>query len=300
MKSVKFASLVKARILVVLIPVRDKLLKCLGRTDFETIYFEGGLGSQILTYIEFLLSPRKVDLKYFKHPPIGDHIGPDIWDWELDRYGIKLDDFSEYENSKPFNPWITRRPSTLEYSSRVQRRSSIEKLKPHKNIQEHFPINTPALIKALEEFEIELDKTVSIHIRRGDYVRVASRLVEYREYENVLKSISLQPNYKLLFLSDSELPSEVKEYFKKVFADRKVEFFSENDISTHLTHDLMRMSKVLITANSTFSISAGLLSDANSLVLSPIEFFGGEDGYLKSRIFNRYGQFFVLGKNFLI
>ena len=291
---------VKELIINYVIRFREQILCTLGRTDYETIYFEGGLGSQILSYIDFANNPRRVDLSYFRFPPVADNAGPDIWQWELHRYGIKLDDFSEYENSKPFNPWITRRPSTLEYSSRVQRRSSIEKLKPHKNIQEHFPINTPALIKALEEFEIELDRTVSIHIRRGDYVRVASRLVEYREYENVLKSISLQPNYKLLFLSDSELPSEVKEYFKKVFADRKVEFFSENDISTHLTHDLMRMSKVLITANSTFSISAGLLSDANSLVLSPIEFFGGEDGYLKSRIFNRYGQFFVLGKNFLI
>ncbi len=292
------SSWAKARILTFLIPLRDRILKLLRRTDFETIYFEGGLGSQILAYIEFVNSPRQVDFSYFRHTRKRDSDGPDVWEWELDRYGITIDGFKQYEKNKPFNPWITRRPSTLEFSKILQFDSRLQKLVIPKNVQEIFPINYTELSKILEKHKLSLDKTIVIHVRRGDYVRVASRLIKYEEYTNLLKTINFPLNFELVFLSDSELSEEVKTYFKEMFPNRILKFYSEKDMSNSVSHDIMRMCKVLITANSTFSISAGLLSDENTIVFSPLEFFGGEDGYMQSRIFNRYGNFLVMQRDF--
>ena len=86
MKVSKYLYQVKQKTLKIVIPIRSRLLKILRRTDLETIYFEGGLGSQILAYIDFLSSPRKVDLSYFRTPPNHSVNGPDIWGWELSLY----------------------------------------------------------------------------------------------------------------------------------------------------------------------------------------------------------------------
>lgn len=275
--------------------LREKILRILSRTDFDTIYFEGGLGSQILAYIDFLSSPRKVDLSYFRNPPDHSVNGPDIWEWELSRYGIELNDLSKFENSKPFNPWIIRRPSTLEFSNSLT--NSEKKLLVPNDIKSVLPVDHKNLQLTLTKFQINLDRTITIHIRRGDYERVASRLVEIHEYTDLLEVLLKDNNFDLLFLSDSELPQKVMSSLTESFQQNKLKFFSNFDITTHQAHDLMRMSRILITANSTFSISAGLLSEENTTVYSPILFFGGKYGYSQSRTFNCYGEFFVMRNN---
>lgn len=291
----KYLYQVKQKTLKIVIPFRSGLLKFLRRTDFETIYFEGGLGSQILAYIDFLSSPRKVDLSYFRTPPKQSVNGPDIWGWELSRYGIELNDFSEFENSRPFNPWITRRPSSLEFSNRLTHNE--KKRRVPDDVKNRLPIDLKNLQHVLLNFDINLDRTLTVHVRRGDYERVASRLVEIDEYTGLLELLLNDNNLDILVLSDTEIPQKIKNYLIERFQQNKLKFFSNSDITTHQAHDLMRMSRILITANSTFSISAGLLSEENTTVYSPILFFGGKYGYSQSRTFNRYGEFFVMRKN---
>lgn len=288
----KYLYKVKQETLKIVIPIRSGLLKFLRRTDLETIYFEGGLGSQILAYIDFLRSPRKVDLSYFRTPPSNSVNGPDIWGWELSRYGIELNDFSEFEKSKPFNPWITRRPSSLEFSNSLTNNEK-KPIVPD-DLKDRLPVDLINLQLAVAKFDINLDRTITVHIRRGDYERVASRLIEIDEYSDLLEKILKDNSFDILFLSDTEVARKIQDDLTERFQQNNLKFFSNSNISTHLAHDLMRMSRILITANSTFSISAGLLSEEYTTVYSPILFFGGENGYIKSRIFNRYGQFFVM------
>jgi hypothetical protein len=295
MKFSKYVFQFKQKTLKIVIPIRSKMLKILRRTDLETIYFEGGLGSQILAYIDFLSSPRKVDLSYFRTPPDHSANGPDIWGWELSRYGIELNDFSEFEKSKPFNPWITRRPSSLEFSNSLTN-SEKKSLVPN-DVKSILPVDLNNLRISLAKFDINLERTVTVHVRRGDYERVASRLVEIGEYTDLLEVILKDNTFDILFLSDTEIPQKIKKDLSERFQQNKLKFFSDTDITTHQAHDLMRMSRILITANSTFSISAGLLSEENTTVYSPILFFGGKYGYRQSRSFNRYGEFFVMRKN---
>lgn len=160
-----------------------------------------------------------------------------------------------------------------------------------------MPIDLNNLQRALTKFDVNLDRTITVHVRRGDYERVASRLVEIGEYTNLLEVLLKDSNLDILFLSDTEIPQKIKNDLSERFKQNKLKFFSNTDITTHQAHDLMRMSRILITANSTFSISAGLLSEENTTVYSPILFFGGKTGYSQSRTFNRYGEFFVMRKS---
>ena len=273
---------------------RERVLRLFQRTDFETIFFEGGLGSQIIAFLDFQTNPRKVDLSYFRKPPVAEKSGPDIWQWELSRYGINLDDFVEFENPKPFNSWITRRPSSTDVSRKIiENENGARPFFPN-NFKNLFPIDFEETRKVLEEFKINLTTTITIHIRRGDYERVSSRLVEFSQYVELVESLLKFNTFNLLFLSDTEIPQEIRNDLCSKFQKSEVRFLSNSHISANQAHNLMRMSRILITANSTFSISAGLLSEEETIVFSPLRFFGGKDGCLKSFIFNRYGEFFVM------
>ena len=284
----------KSYTLRLIVLAREIVLKLFHRTDFETIFFEGGLGSQIIAYIDFQTNPRKVDLSYFRNPRLAEKNGPDIWQWELTRYGISLDDFVKFENPKPFNPWITRRPSSIDFSRQIIKNENGARPLFPDYLKSLFPINFEETRKVLEEFKINLTTTITIHIRRGDYERVSSKLVEFSQYAELLESLIKINAFDLLFLSDTEIPQDVKNDLCSKFQKSEIRFLSNSHISANQAHDLMRMSRILITANSTFSISAGLLSEEETIVYSPLRFFGGKDGYLKSLTFNRYGEFFVM------
>jgi hypothetical protein len=296
MKITQIISWLKNKLLNSIISARDKALKKLGRTDFETIYFEGGLGSQILSYLEFLKKPRNIDVSYFENPPIQGMQGPDIWAWELDRYGISIHDLSPYKRTVKFNPWKSRRPSILELSEKESDVDYNSKEINGSNLQSNFPINEIQLQDFINQFKIDIVKLTTVHVRRGDYERVASKILGIKEYFNLLMNISHHISHEIIFLSDTKIPAHEIELLNSTLPDKRLLFFSNEEMPLGLAHDLMRRSKILITANSTFSISAGLLSDVSSLVFSPIMFFGGENGYRNSRLFNRNGDFFVVRK----
>jgi hypothetical protein len=280
-------------ITILKIKIRSSLLRLFRRIDQDSVYFEGGLGSQILAYCDFLSNPRNVNLSYFKNPPTPTGIGPDIWKWELDRYGIELSSLFEYEKNRDEVQRYTLRETPLETALKILQEKAINQIN-YAEYKDKFPINKERLDSIAKKIGIKIDGLTMIHIRRGDYERVASKVVGINEYVDFLNSISTFILGDVLFASDTELESQDQERLKKCFNVKKVLFFFGDQLPNGITHDLMRSSSILITANSTFSISAGFLSSERTLVFSPIEFFGGADGYIKSRIFNRYGEFFVL------
>ena len=287
----------KVALIRLILPLRENILRILGRTDFDTIYFEGGLGSQLLSYIEFLKSPRKVDLTYFRNPPISYRLGPDVWKWELHQFGVQIDDLKEYENNTSFNPWITRRPSSKELYKEKFSESRLDNRSENLDLRNHFPIDYAQIKLITDKYNLNLATTIAIHVRRGDYERVASRLIEYGEYKKLLLSITTLVDYDLIVISDSNIPIGVQNDLVETFSKRKVVFLPNLEISAKGAHDLMRVSRILVTANSTFSISAGLLSLDETVVFSPIQFFGGENGYLNSRIFNSNGEFYLMRRH---
>ena len=159
---------------------------------------------------------------------------------------------------------------------------------------ELFPIDKAATSKILSHYGIAGNNFDAIHIRKGDYLRVASRVITVSENAAILTKLRNQLSKELFVFSDTALSESEKEVVKVAAPHSNTHFLSEDDLEGGTVHDLMRLSKVLITANSTFSLSAGILASKETVVYSPLLFFGGKDDYLKSRIFNQAGDYFVL------
>jgi hypothetical protein len=129
-----------------------------------------------------------------------------------------------------------------------------------------------------------------VHVRRGDYINVASHLVSGSMLANVASKFT-GLIHRVLILSDSPLnPDEFRELqtnFKDGF------HIIDDDSNPALAHSLMRNAKVLICSNSQFSLSAGLLSDG--LVILPKVWYGKGGRHLNNIIDNS-GDFLVLRK----
>jgi hypothetical protein len=253
------------------------LLTKLHLIDKHTIYFEGGLGSQILSFIEFQekiknsAKPVFVNLDYFSgiSSDYTNKAGLSMWSWKLNYYGIYQSSFEQTNFYMKFvNKYLlTRSKSTSEvfYNFREIKKHQYEDL---------FPINKIAIGTYLES--IVGSKNVEycvVHIRRGDYLNVATRVVSVDELTRLIKKIQhLLPNI-ILISSDSNLTSPEKEKLAECLPGFTYKYIGPSE-SPFLVHDLMRTSKVLIASNSTFSFSAGLLANDDCLVFFPTKYFG--------------------------
>jgi hypothetical protein len=245
--------------------------------DKQTVYFEGGLGSQILSYIiysERLKSKNvmvPVDIEYFREVT-SDFIEKDglsKWSWKLKKYGVDISNFSENSKfKKKIKKYFFVRPlnSTYDFYN-FRETKSLEYIGK-------LPID-------LENIKNYLEKTFSspsnnfgiIHIRRGDYLKVASSIIKVEEIVDlILKIKNLMPK-NILIASDSLLEKPEIELLNVTLTEFNYVFISPNE-SDLLIHDLMRYSKVLIASNSTFSFTAGLLSSKDCLFFFPTKYFG--------------------------
>jgi len=245
--------------------------------DRHTIYFEGGLGSQILSFIEFQEKtknsdkPVTVNLDYFLgvSSDYTNEAGLSIWSWKLNHYGIDQSIF-EQQNfyKKLLNKYLLTRINSISevfYSFRETKKRQYENL---------FPINKIAISTYLES--IVGSKSVDycvVHIRRGDYLNVATKVIAVDEITRLIQKIKHLLPRIILISSDSYLTLAEKDKLAECLFGF-IHKYIEPSESPFLVHDLMRTSKVLIASNSTFSFSAGLLANDDCLVFFPTKYFG--------------------------
>jgi hypothetical protein len=98
-------------------------------------------------------------------------------------------------------------------------------------------------------------ESVSIHIRRGDYIKInGHHLLPLQYYKEALKLVEGP-----LFIFSDDIPW-CKEYFKGTFVE----------VEDYLSLELMKLCKHNIIANSTFSWWAAYLNEnPNKIVISP-------------------------------
>jgi hypothetical protein len=274
-----------------LIKSHGKFLKILNRVEENMIYIEGGLGSQILGTLEFVNTNKLVDVSYFTNPPQAEDGGPDVWKWQLSRYGIELNYFQNRLRKTPYKWQYFLKPQiqdlNLSTSGNLTNPWSI-------GGRDLFPVDKETTSKLLSNYGIEENSFGAVHIRKGDYLRVASRVISIEQNVAILNKLQAQLPKEMFVFSDTPLEPKEMEALKAAARVSKMIFLSEDDLGSGTVHDLMRSSQVLITANSTFSFSAGILASNETVVYCPMLFFGGQDDYLKSRIFNQTGDYFVM------
>jgi hypothetical protein len=115
--------------------------------------------------------------------------------------------------------------------------------------------------------EIMTCDSLSVHVRRGDYLQQGGfHELPLRYYFQGLSQLSR--NDKVYIFSD-DIPW-CRENFKQDYFREKITFIQMED---YLSFELMRNCKKKVIANSTFSYWAALLSDS-LVVVTPSEWLG--------------------------
>lgn len=255
----------------------------------KIVPFGGGLGAQIFgaMIVEHLRGeegPQNVlgDASYFLQTPKPAKRGEsiNIYAWELDYYGIPI---TRYNDSNPRDfSWLDRKlrihaRRRLEDGSRERVRILREALK--KNWSGVFPIRSAHERESrilLEEGNLP---TAVVHLRRGDYLNVATHIVSDSDVFPLLNKLARGGIRRFLFSSDDPVPLDYfKEHVPGVSAWGEIP--SEDKF---LAHAVMRNADCLVISNSQYSLSAAMLN-GQGMVLMPRVWFGGEHAELNSEL----------------
>lgn len=261
------------------------------------VVFEGGLGSQLIPFLEknYLSSlniPFSVDTSYFDvNQKISKSRGQaDHWSYRLDFYGISLDSLSN--DSVPINSQtevVQDRNFDLWNSDfwRYVSNYGASLLPINFGLLQNFKDSIG--IGATEEYSV-------IHVRRGDYLRVASHIVTDSMWLGFIEKIKSITSGILVITSDSTIPKETKREVARIFrhTPTRVVYLEGQKIDECILHDFMRSANVLVASNSTYSFTAAVLSDPKTFCVIPSIFYGDKELEDINRGFRAAGDFFVL------
>jgi len=234
-----------------------------------TIMIDGGLGSQMIGWIKYHIAKEifadreiQLDLSYFLLEQTEELVpGLTKWKWELDHYGLKLSDLNP--GKKPFL-------TDIAYEKRAQFELPLFQEMAGRSWKHLFPLST----SAIELFRnLELPKEFGVvHLRRGDYLKVGSKIVHETEVSNLLEKISGSLPQTLLVISDSEISDLGFNRIREAAKVGDIKNIIRGDM--HAVHGLMRQSKILIASNSTYSISAALTMTNGGTAIFPANLYG--------------------------
>jgi hypothetical protein len=257
--------------------------------DYILVSFTGGLGAQLLSsaiYYDLIEKGYKVaaDLNYFSKDEKTSVLlknGLTHWNWQLDSFGIKKADFSTFVQKRVVYLPDGHLKSVLACNAFL-----------NLNIKNKFKkLSFDDLTnKCLHEYNFILPKEyfICIHVRRGDYLNVASYIVPEAFFE--LISLKFKGIIEtIIVFTDGELDQSFIRILNNNFS--KVLLFENSCLDPFTTHTIMRHSKVFIGSNSQYSFTAGVLND--NLVIMPKIWFGKELDELNQQII-KLSDFVVL------
>jgi hypothetical protein len=274
------------------------------KVDYHTTYFEGGLGSQILNLIEHENKKSLndnlalTDTSYFNlNETFRYENGLTHWRYRLDHYGIHLKDLRTRDRLSVGTVSNFRRPDSHEYIRDVMIRNL---WKLPNNVNELFPIISSH--KERRRIFFSGKKIINygvLHIRKGDYLKVASKLYSVKNLVSHIRKFHLLIPSTLVIVSDGKISQMdytlIKDSFKDFRKRRLLVFDSTNsDFDETIIHDLMREADFLFTSNSTFSLTAGLLNTRpENFIITPMRFHAGGASF-SNQLFQTFSEFSIL------
>jgi hypothetical protein len=242
------------------------------------VTFSGGMGAQIISaaiyyYLKDTGNSVFADLSYFKNKvslAVEGKIGEvSYWDWQLDIFGISPSSFEVSSESQDYQPQMLK--------DGVEKLAlGLEALRVP-SVKSRFAIPIDIETSALQCLEVKR-KYVCVHIRRGDYINVASHLISSDDlvqiaikFKNLVDSI--------VILSDSKIDDEVQKLMLENFSYVQ----TSDQLDARTSHVVMRNAAILICSNSQFSLTAALLN-AKCVPIIPIEWYGSSDRALQEVI----------------
>lgn len=258
------------------------------RADKPTVVtFTGGMGAQIISaavYFSYQHAQRPVyaDLSYFDEPErVAEEGKPgdcSHWAWQLDPFGLTPSSFTTA-------PKLRKKDVVMLHDGPDKLALGLTGLADAR-VRERFSID--ARLEDLLPAPFS-DSYLCIHIRRGDYVNVATHLVPDSAFVDLAKKFSgLIP--RLAVISDSPIGLGLRESLSSLFTQSV--FLDQ--IDAFESHRVMRGARILICSNSQFSLVAAALNP-DAMVLIPRQWFGEEGRQLEAKLLERC-QFQLLDK----
>lgn len=251
------------------IKVNEATLAQIRKVEHKIAFTYRGKGSRLLRKIvdsinrKYMVSQKKYCVTETKFEEWGCKIPNEAWDDILYFDGY-------WQNLTYYEPYIAELKKDFQFLP----------FKDQKNIQ---------LMKQIEDTE-----SVSIHIRRGDYVGETLDILDTEYYTDIIKRIKQEnPQSWFYFFSNDA------EYVKKEYAWLKEKTIVEHNFGLESFRDMQLMSacKKNIIANSTFSIWAAILNNnPDKEVYYPSHYYEGikmQDinlpGFVKVKVNNQKG-----------
>jgi hypothetical protein len=233
------------------------------------VVFAGGMGTQIFQAAAYFSlksagHPVYADLSYFdteaKIAETGKAGQLTHWFWQLDQFGLPKSSFDRAPAYNKHNADILRDgPRMAELALKALAQAEIRAhFKDVGNVRDTLA-------------EDVLSSFLCIHIRRGDYVNVASHLISDEEFISLIRKFSGLINNAVI-LSDSPIGPDFRNTISPFF---KTTLFLDN-IDSYASHRIMRAARILICSNSTFSLTAAALNP-NALVFIPKKWVEGKN-----------------------
>lgn len=254
-----------------------KKRKTLDPSNCPTIVvFAGGMGTQIIqaaAYFSLKQAGHEVygDVSYFdveaRMAQVGEKGRATHWFWQLDQYGLTRDSF-EVGGAQVRNTAYIMRDGLEMMQLGLQALGTPE-------VQQRFMPSVPTNFSLPE---VSKQDFLCIHIRRGDYVNVASHLVSDKEFLRLGRKFSGLIRHAVL-VSDSPFETDFKQQMDQLF--QSVSYLDKLD--PYSSHWLMRQARILVCSNSTYSLTAALLNP-KALVVMPKRWFGPNDQPIEAPI----------------
>jgi len=256
------------------------------------VVFAGGMGTQIFqaaVYFSMKSAGHTVyaDLSYFDTEARIAETGKagqlTHWFWQLDQFGLPKASFDRAPAYNKHDADVLRDgPRMGELALKALAQPDIRGLfKDAGNVRDTLP-------------EDVLSGFLCIHIRRGDYVNVASHLISDEEFISLIRKFSGLINNAVI-LSDSPIESNFRNTVSPFF---KTTLFLDN-IDAYASHRIMRNARILICSNSTFSLTAAALNP-NALVFIPKQWVGGKNRHIDEAPLHSRCQFQILENNIVV
>ncbi|MBI5890615.1 MAG: alpha-1,2-fucosyltransferase [Nitrosomonadales bacterium] len=216
------------------------------------------------------------DLSYFdgeeRIATVGNKGEVSHWSWQLDPFDLSR---SSFEAAAPYS----RRDVELIEDGPQKLMLGVKALR-QPWVQNRLPIaGVPAGVLPADF----ANGYLCAHVRRGDYVNVASHLVSDREFfELAGKFAGLMKH--LVVVSDSP----IEEAFRKRISEGYEQVAFLDDVDAYTSHCVMRTARILVCSNSQFSLIAALLNP-QALVVLPKQWFGAKDRAIEAPIHEACG-----------
>lgn len=241
-------------------------------TSSKVITFTGGLGAQLISAAAYFHCQRQgrpvqAHFGYFHREaslaPVGQRGAVSHWAWALDGYGLGFEHFDQPAGEVDPSQVVLDGPEKLELGFAGLRDAAV---------QTRFPI-AAASRGALREI-VPGGRWACLHVRRGDYLNVASYLIPDEAYFRAVCAVRRLVDH-IVVLSDTDIGAALTQRLQSLPASDSVVVVTGGE--ARLAHDLMRLSDILIASNSQLSYTAAALRAEDQLTLMPLRHAGDAD-----------------------